>query len=124
APPESGDQARYRRYGMRRYMGMGQSITESRIDERIAEYARRPEVSGQNENGPLAEQRTAGRGEPDLLDALIAENLQRHFHNEFQYTLDLTDTSRDRDTDPIVAFLYDYRRGHCEYFAGAMTLLC
>ncbi|HSV15163.1 MAG TPA: transglutaminase domain-containing protein, partial [Tepidisphaeraceae bacterium] len=26
--------------------------------------------------------------------------------------------------DPIVAFLYDTKKGHCEYFAGAMTLLC
>ena len=24
----------------------------------------------------------------------------------------------------MVAFLYDFRKGHCEYFAGAMTLLC
>ena len=26
--------------------------------------------------------------------------------------------------DPLVAFLYDLKRGHCEYFAGAMTLMC
>ena len=24
----------------------------------------------------------------------------------------------------MVAFLYDFKRGHCEYFAGAMTLMC
>ena len=26
--------------------------------------------------------------------------------------------------DPMVSFLYDLKRGHCEYFAGAMTLMC
>jgi hypothetical protein len=24
----------------------------------------------------------------------------------------------------MVAFLYDFKKGHCEYFAGAMTLMC
>ena len=24
----------------------------------------------------------------------------------------------------MVAFLYDLKRGHCEYFAGAMALMC
>ena len=24
----------------------------------------------------------------------------------------------------MVAFLYDLKRRHCEYFAGAMTLMC
>src|SRR4029078_13290968 len=31
---------------------------------------------------------------------------------------------RVMDRDPVVAFLYDLKRGHCEYFAGAMTLMC
>src|SRR5690606_3365332 len=26
--------------------------------------------------------------------------------------------------DPVVDFLFDNRRGHCEYFASAMTLMC
>lgn len=44
--------------------------------------------------------------------------------NTFSYTLDLTDAARTQGRDPIVGFLYDFKRGHCEYFAGAMTLLC
>ena len=42
----------------------------------------------------------------------------------FSYTLDLTDAVRLQGRDPVVAFLYDLHRGHCEYFAGAMTLMC
>ena len=36
----------------------------------------------------------------------------------------LTDTTLLNDEDPMVAFLYRFKRGHCEYFAGAMTLMC
>jgi hypothetical protein len=49
----------------------------------------------------------------------------RHLRSAFTYTLDLTDAAKlKRDEDPMVAFLYDLKRGHCEYFAGAMTLMC
>lgn len=96
----------------------------SRIDPRIVEYARRPEVSGVDADGtPLWRQ----RGEafrPHPLDARIAENIERHLQSQFAYTLDLTDTTRKPDEDPIVKFLYETKRGHCEYFAGAMVLLC
>jgi transglutaminase-like putative cysteine protease len=101
----------------------GQGRRGSRIDPQIAEYARRPEVSGSNAAGPLAAQ----RGEPGTsspLDADIADNIAKHLRSTFAYTLDLTDAGRDPGKDPLTAFLYDMKRGHCEYFAGAMTLMC
>lgn len=110
----------------------------SRIDPRIAEYARRPEVSGLGEGGvPLVELRDKALAEsrqseetdglhdmPTRYDAEIAANIEKHFHSTFSYTLDLTDTERAEGEDPMVGFLYDFKRGHCEYFAGAMTLMC
>ena len=95
----------------------------SRIDAAIAPYARRIDVSGSDEKGSLALRRQQTQG-ADVLDAQIAENIAKHFHSQFKYTLDLSDTTRNREQDPIVNFLNVTRRGHCEYFAGAMTLLC
>ncbi len=42
---------------------------------------------------------------------------------EFTYTLDLSDV-RVGGEDPIVNFLFNTRRGHCEYFASALAALC
>lgn len=53
-----------------------------------------------------------------------AREIERHFHQNFTYTIDLRDVAITPGEDPIVAFLYDFRRGHCEYFASAMTALC
>lgn len=94
----------------------------SQIDPRITEFARRPEVSGSNDLGPLVQQRH-GTG-PQPVDAQIAHHIERYLQEHFTYTLDLTDTRLLRDKDPLVGFLYDFKKGHCEYFAGAMTLLC
>jgi protein-glutamine gamma-glutamyltransferase len=92
------------------------------IDPKIREYAMRAEVSGEDENGPLAPRRGAFPGGP--LDEQIARNIEHHLQTKFSYTLDLTDTRRVEGQDPLVAFLYDFKRGHCEYFAGAMALMC
>ena len=54
----------------------------------------------------------------------IASNIEKYLKSNFAYSLDLTDTRRIEGEDPLVAFLYKNHKGHCEYFAGAMTLLC
>jgi transglutaminase-like putative cysteine protease len=95
----------------------------SRIDPKIAEFARKPEVSGHNAAGALAKQRDP-KALVTPLDAEIAKNISEYLRKNFSYTLDLTDAKRIQGEDPIVAFLYRLRRGHCEYFAGAMTLMC
>jgi transglutaminase-like putative cysteine protease len=130
-----------------RYGGQGVAPTTrpaSSIDPLIDAYVRRPEVGGVGPgNVPLVQLRDqelqaqavalAATGEipeespfkpPTKYDQTIARNIERHLRSTFTYTLDLTDTPRAKDTDPMVAFLYDLKRGHCEYFAGAMTLMC
>jgi hypothetical protein len=99
--------------------------SRSAIDRRVDEYARRPEVSGSDATGPLAERRSATAPAPHALDAEIAANIEAHLRTQFSYTLDLTDARKIIESqDPLVAFLYDLKRGHCEYFAGAMALMC
>lgn len=100
---------------------------EARRDfaRKIREFATRAEVSGANANGPLAEQRNPLDARPGELDFEIARNIENYLRTNFTYTLDLTEARRlSANDDPMVAFLYDFKKGHCEYFAGAMVLLC
>src|SRR5690606_25536263 len=98
-------------------------VPKSQIDPQIETFARRPEVSGTDDEGALAERRPAdARTHP--LDMQIAANIERYLQRNFEYTLDLTDTRRLDGQDPLVGFLYQFQRGHCEYFAGAMALMC
>ena len=107
----------------RRRLGPPLRAWRSNIDPRIEEFARRADVSGADETGPLAPRRPREqRATP--LDLPIATNVERYLRTNYLYTLDLTDAARAAGEDPMVAFLYDFKRGHCEYFAGAMTLLC
>ncbi|CAN5670774.1 transglutaminaseTgpA domain-containing protein [soil metagenome] len=103
----------------------GKGPPRSVIDPQIEAYARRPDVSGSDEQGPLVARRPREK-RVTALDEKIAQNIERHLKgDEFAYTLDLTDAARiGEGRDPMVAFLYDLKRGHCEYFAGAMTLMC
>jgi transglutaminase-like putative cysteine protease len=95
-----------------------------KIPPRIAEYARRPEVSGADDAGrPLAAARAPGVLVSDV-DERIARSIQGHLRSTFQYTLNLTAEKRDEDRDPNEQFLYDWKKGHCEYFASSMVLMC
>jgi transglutaminase-like putative cysteine protease len=95
----------------------------SHYDKAIEDFARRPEVSGSDASGPLAARRNK-KLSIDPLDPIIAQNICSYLRSNFTYTLDLSDAKKIGDRDPLVAFLYDFKRGHCEYFAGAMTLMC
>ncbi len=106
-----------------RILGRPGDPRQSRIAPEVAAYARDGAVSGVNDDGPLYTQRPQNvRTHP--LDIKIAQAIERHLKDTFSYTLDLTDARRSPSQDPIVGFLTDYKRGHCEYFAGAMTLMC
>jgi transglutaminase-like putative cysteine protease len=121
----------------------------SQIDPKIRAMAHNPEVCGVDARGrSLADARAvtplvavaatqnasnSGDGSPTTqpsaqaspLDDQIASNIATYLRTKFTYTLDLTDASNIlAGQDPMVAFLYDLKRGHCEYFAGAMTLMC
>ncbi len=93
------------------------------VPVRIKEFALQDEVAGTDTKGNLAQQRL-GTKEVSPLDERLASNFETYLKQEFLYTLDLTDAGRIADQDPIEQFLYDFKRGHCEYFAGAMALMC
>jgi transglutaminase-like putative cysteine protease len=109
-----------------RYGAPPPANTEARygIDPLIEQYARRPEVSGTDAQGrPLVAARPRNADTLEV-DRDIAANIERHLRTTFSYTLDLSGDKRDPDKDPVVQFLYDWRKGHCEYFASAMVLMC
>ena len=98
------------------------------IDPAIAAFARRPEVT----DGLAARRAALAAARPDRgaagfvspLDEAIAIQIESYLRHNYAYTLDLTNVSQVAGRDPMVAFLTDFKKGHCEYFAGAMTLLC
>ncbi len=49
-----------------------------------------------------------------------ARELERYFRTQFGYTLELP---QQPQRDPIAHFLFERRRGHCEYFAASMTVM-
>ncbi len=105
------------------FLGRSSEDRGSKIAPEIAAYARNPQVTGENATGPLYQQRPPA-ATTHALDIDIAKAIEKHLQNDFAYTLDLTDARRSSSVDPVVGFLTDFKRGHCEYFAGAMTLLC
>lgn len=104
----------------------GAKLRQDAIDEQILNYALDPNVSGAAGGGSsLGQVRLESGAYVHELDEQIARNIERHLKTSFSYTLDLTDARKlTRDDDPMVAFLYELKRGHCEYFAGAMALMC
>lgn len=54
----------------------------------------------------------------------IALALEKYFLEsaDFQYSLQMS-TSRNHSLDPIVDFITNHRRGHCEYFSSALALM-
>ncbi|MFQ3614121.1 MAG: transglutaminaseTgpA domain-containing protein [Cyanobacteriota bacterium] len=64
----------------------------------------------------LAEEITAGI--PDDWGKVTA--LQEYLLDNYAYSLDLPDPGAE---PPLDAFLFTHRRGHCEYFATALTVL-
>lgn len=48
----------------------------------------------------------------------------REYLNSGAYEYTLSRGRSPRGVDPIKDFLFDHKRGHCEYFASAMAVLC
>ncbi|MCP3902355.1 MAG: transglutaminase domain-containing protein [Planctomycetes bacterium] len=54
----------------------------------------------------------------------VARVLTDHFGSgDYTYSLDLSGMVRDR-ADPVEEFVFMTRRGHCEFFASALALMC
>jgi transglutaminase-like putative cysteine protease len=49
-----------------------------------------------------------------------ARSIEHHLRTEFGYTLELPEKE---PVDPLANFLFVRRKGHCEYFASAMTVM-
>lgn len=98
--------------------------TGSNIDDAIRRFAMRHEVSGVDASGKSLAVFAKSTANDHSRDLEIAQDISHYLSSNFTYTLNLNGISSDEDVDPIVRFLYEFRRGHCELFAGAMTLLC
>jgi transglutaminase-like putative cysteine protease len=90
-------------------------------------YARRPVVRDPRVR-ELAESvmRQAGlardpKSMDDPADHLLAAAMADHLRARCAYTLDLP--ALPPDADPISSFLFDSRKGHCEYFASALAAM-
>lgn len=57
----------------------------------------------------------------DPRDTQIARMLEEHLRSTCRYSL--TPPSTPRDMDPISGFLFESKRGHCEYFASALCAM-
>ncbi len=64
----------------------------------------------------LAEEITASA--PNTYDKTVA--MERYLRTRFGYTLDL---SRSVPRDPLAYFLFERKKGHCEYFASSMAVM-
>lgn len=51
---------------------------------------------------------------------LRAREIERYLQNNFGYTLELPGL---REPDPLAHFLFERKKGHCEYFASSMTMM-
>jgi transglutaminase-like putative cysteine protease len=76
-------------------------------------YLRLPQLDARI--APLA-RNMAGPG----TDLERARSVERHLRREYGYTLQLPERELD---DPLANFLFTRRKGHCEYFASALTVM-
>lgn len=72
-----------------------------KLDPRVAELAQ-----------------TWTEGSPD--QQRMAVRLEDHFHKEFTYSLA---GLQEEVRDPLAHFLFETKRGHCEYFASSMVVM-
>lgn len=105
--------------GILRQALLFQSDSDPKVLEQIRAYTLQPKVAGE-----LLAKRSSIIPVQDSNEE-IARRIEHHLRSGFSYTLDLTSQrSAFRGTDPVVAFLTTVKKGHCEYFASAMTLMC
>lgn len=67
-------------------------------------------------------QRKAKPQEKNKLNLAIAKRIAGKLRKNYVYTLDLTES--DPELDGVEDFLFHLKKGHCEYFASAMAVMC
>ena len=80
----------------------------------LAHYLALPPLD--NRISKLAESITAAA--PNNYDKAVA--MERYLRTHFGYTLDL---ARTIPRDPLAYFLFERKKGHCEYFASSMAVM-
>lgn len=94
----------------------GHPATAAETSGDEARYLQLP-ANFEPEIAALAHQVAGGASDP--LAAAIA--LEQHLRGHYQYTLDTVFSSQN--VTPLRKFLFETRRGHCEYFASALTVM-
>ncbi|MCG3177716.1 MAG: hypothetical protein BIFFINMI_00035 [Phycisphaerae bacterium] len=99
---------------------IGRPIPEDQdrqLNERMAAARRHPELSD-----PLTKLARQWRDEAGATSNMdIARAIDGHLQHGFSYSLQM---QAERGRDPLETFLFTTHKGHCEYFASAMTVLC
>ncbi len=103
--------------GSRRLALFVNQFSEDELNRYLQELTKVPERC--QRLGPIATRVTWPAKSPEV----IAERLQDWFVNsgQFNYTTKLSVTNPS--IDPIVDFITNRRKGHCEYFASAMAMM-
>jgi transglutaminase-like putative cysteine protease len=89
-------------------------LTPNTVPGTLAHYLVLPPLD--NRISKLAENITVAA--PNNYDKAVA--MERYLRTHFGYTLDL---SRTVPRDPLAYFLFDRKKGHCEYFASSMAVM-
>ena len=58
----------------------------------------------------------------DELDLAVARRIEEKLRSNYEYSLDLSASNPDRDG--VEDFLFYMKKGHCEYFASALAVMC
>jgi hypothetical protein len=89
-------------------------LTPNTVPGSLAHYLVLPPLD--NRISKLAENISAAA--PNNYDKAVA--IERYLRTHFGYTLDL---SRTVPRDPLAYFLFERKKGHCEYFASSMAVM-
>jgi transglutaminase-like putative cysteine protease len=126
APSDATLQALYGRVGP---TDGGTMVSQFRtFDSRVAALARDVLAAGDIRQAPppVEDDRWAWHA---AAATALASHLRQN--DQFDYTTDLSEVDlgsrtgpEGRPKDPIVQFLFDTHRGHCEYFASALAAMC
>jgi len=90
-------------------------------DAAPAEAAPGPEMLAVPGNvDPRLRQLATSLAAEGLTPAEIVERVVGHFHSGYRYSLNV---GAFRTTDPLAEFMFEKKKGYCEYFASAATVL-
>ncbi len=105
------------RYVVYSYLGAGGAVDEvpSRLSSEDRYFnLRLPPMDSRT--AELARAITPGNGGDDAR----ARSIERYLRTQFAYSLDPVESD---SRDPLAEFLFERRKGHCEYFASAMAVM-